>query len=153
MAIPEMEKAISRLRLLLATVNGKEEELDSSRRQFRRQLGRAPGYEIQRGESLDATLGIMEEIQERLDKVEETRAHLASIKKRAQDELRALSLTGKIERAKTELASLSTCLNSCGNGDYAQREKILELERVHTGSEHPRGAGDHWGARRGEGCR
>ena len=87
MAMPEMQKAISKLRLLLATMKAKEEEMQNLSRQFRRQLGRAPAHAIHGGHALDATLSIMEEIQERLDGVEKSRTHLAAIKRRAQDEL------------------------------------------------------------------
>ena len=88
--VPEMQKAISGLRFLLAAIKGKQEELDGLSRQFRRQLDRAPNYTIQRGNSLEAALTIMEEIQERLDGVETTRRPLSSIRDRARSELQAL---------------------------------------------------------------
>ena len=127
--MPEMQKAISELRFLLASIKGKPEELDGLSRQFKRQLRRAPNYPIQGGNSLEAALTIMEEIQERLDSVETTRRHLSSIRDRARSELQALELTNKIEQAKTELASLRG-----GNGPgervpNAEAEKIEELER------------------------
>ena len=87
MATPEMQKAISRLRLTLASIRGKEDELERLRVQFRRQLHRAPGHAIHGNSSLDATLGVMDEVQERLDAVERTLAHLSAIKRRAEDEL------------------------------------------------------------------
>ena len=125
----EMQKAISNLRILLASINGKEEELEGLTRQFERQLKRAPHSSIHGGHSLDATLGIMSEIQERLDEVKKTRKHLDAIKKRAQDELRALQLTEKIEQAKTELALLRNSRNPSGHNEEGHQEKIKELER------------------------
>ncbi|MCI0438221.1 MAG: hypothetical protein L0177_03715 [Chloroflexi bacterium] len=129
MTMPEMQKAISKLRFLLASIKGKEEELESLARQFRRQLERAPNHAIHGGNSLEATLNIMNEIQERLDDVEQSRAHLAAIKKRAQSELQALELTDKIEQAKTRLASLKMRLTASGEGAPEELEEITELER------------------------
>lgn len=106
MTMPEMQKAISNLRILLASLQGKEDELATLKRQFERQLNRAPGYAIHGGNSLESTLSIMEEIRERLDATGRTISNLMAIKKRAQEELQALLLTDKIEQAKTELAYL-----------------------------------------------
>ena len=127
--MPEMQKAISRLRFQLAAIRGKEEELENLSRQLEGRLNRAPGYAVQGDNSLDVTLEVMEEIEERLDKVERMQMHLTTIKKRAQDDLRALDLTGKIERAKMELAPLKARQNSVGQRDDARKEKIKELER------------------------
>lgn len=125
----EMQKAISRLRFLLAAIKGKEDELDSLARQFQRQLERAPYNAIHGGNPLEATLGIMAEIQERLDEVERMRKHLAAIKLRAQDELQALELTGRVEQAKTELASLKRRQSAGEQSEEVSQEKIGELER------------------------
>ena len=119
--MPEMQKTITKLRFLLATIKGKEEELDVLIRQFQRQMGRAPNAAIHGGSALDATLGAMDEIQERLDAVTRSREHLEAVRDRAQDELRALELTDKVEQAKGELAVLKS-----GGGEG---EKIQELER------------------------
>ncbi len=100
MPVPEMLKAIERLRMLLAEIRGKDEELRALRRDFRRQLDRAPNYAIHSGSSLDASLGAMNEIQERLNGVDLTLDHLSAITTRAEQELHALSLTSKIEEAK-----------------------------------------------------
>jgi hypothetical protein len=124
--IPEMQKAISRLRMLLAAIKGKEDELEALSRQFKRQLDRAPRHAIHGGNPLEATLNIMGEIQERLDDVQRMRSHLAAIKKQAEDELQALNLTDKIEQAKTELANLKSSRDS---GKEADRDRIAELER------------------------
>lgn len=129
MAVPEMQKAISRLRFLLATIKGKEEELDGLIRQFKRQLERAPNYAIQGSNSLDSALTAMAEIQERLDRVEVTRSHLVAVRERAQKELRALELTNRIEQAKTELASLRDHRNADDPIPEAETEKMEELER------------------------
>ena len=71
----------------------------------------------------------MSEIQGRLDEAKKTRKHLDAIKKRAQDEPRALQLTEKIEQAKTELALLRNGGNPSGHSEEGHQEKIEELER------------------------
>lgn len=129
MPTPEMQKAISRLRFLLAAIKGKEEELENLGRQFQRQLERTPAQSIHGGHSLEATLSIMAEVQERLDNVEMVRTHLAAIKARAQSELQALDLTDKIEQAKAELASLKTRRGSEEHIEESAQQKIEALER------------------------
>lgn len=126
MTMPQMQKTISNLRLLLASITAKEDELEALARQFQRQLDRAPRYAIQGGNPLDATLNLMGEIQERLDDVQAQRKHLASIRRQAESELEALTITDKIAQAKAELASLKAC-ETPSEDDTAQR--IAELER------------------------
>ena len=127
MAMREMQKAIATLRLLLADIMHKEEELHNLRRQFQLQLKRAPNAAIQ-GNPLEATLSAMDEIQERLDGIESTRNHLASIKARAEAELEALELTDRVEQAKTQLAFLKT-RESSGEVNDEERQETRELER------------------------
>lgn len=126
MTMPQMQKAISNLRLLLASITAKEDELEALARQFQRQLDRAPRYAIQGGNPLDVTLNLMGEIQERLDDVQAQRKHLASIRRQAETELEALTITDKIAHAKAELASLKAC-DAPPECDTTQR--IAELER------------------------
>lgn len=126
MTMPQMQKTISNLRLLLASITAKEDELEALARQFQRQLARAPRYAIQGGNPLDSTLSLMGEIQERLDDVQAQRKHLASIRRQAEAELEALTITDKIAQAKAELASLKACDAPSEDG-AAQR--IAELER------------------------
>ena len=63
----------------------------------------------------------MDEIQERLDAVRRSRAHLEAVRDRAQYELRALEPTDRVEQAKAELAVLKS-----GGGEG---KKVQELER------------------------
>ena len=124
--MPQMQQAISNLRLLLASVRAKDDELESLARQFRRQLERAPRHAIQGGHSLDATLNLMGEIQERLDDVEAQRKHLASVRRQVEAELEALSITDKIAQAKEELAQLRKNRKA---GESVDEERISDLER------------------------
>ena len=129
MTMPEMQKAIANLRMVLASIRGKEGELRSAQRQFQRQLIRAPSNTIRGGNSLDATIGIMQEIQERLDDVESKQKQLEAIKKRTQDELQALQLTDRIEQAKNELKSIRIDPPVTPEGEMSRLDRIEELER------------------------
>lgn len=124
--MPQMQQAISNLRLLLASVRAKDEELEALARQFRRQLERAPRYSIQGGNPLEVTLNLMGEIQERLDDVEAQRKHLAMVRKQVEAELVALSITDKIAQAKDELAQLKASRDA---GETVDEGRIAELER------------------------
>lgn len=126
MTMPQMQQVISNLRLLLASVRAKEDELEALARQFRRQLERAPRYAIQAGNPLELTLNLMGEIQERLDSVETQRKHLAAIRRQAEAELEALNITEKIAQAKEELAGLRA---SRVAGEAVDESRIAELQR------------------------
>ena len=126
MTMPEMQKVISNLRMLLADVKRKEVEFGVLIRQFKRQLARAPRHAIHGGNPVETTLNMMGEIQERLDKVETMQKHLSAMKRQAENELEALSITGKIEEAKRELASMKSSHTA---GEDVKQMKIDELKR------------------------
>ena len=126
MTMPQMQQAISNLRLLLASVRAKDEELEALARQFRRQLERAPRYAIQGGNPLEATLNLMGEIQERLNSVEEQRKHLSAVRRQVETELVALNITEKIAHAKEELAQLRASQDA---GEEVDEGRIAELRR------------------------
>ena len=123
-----MEKTTAEIRLLLASFKLKDQDLESQSRQFRRQLSRATSYAVRSGGSVDSALAIMNEIQERLDDVEQTRRHLTAIRERAEEELHALTLTTRIEAAKDELKKLKA-RHAVGELDEEARDEIAELER------------------------
>lgn len=124
--IPEMQKAINRLQLLIASIKGKEDEMDGLVRQFERQLERAPRHAIHGGNPLENTLSIMGEIQERLDAAAKARTHLDMIKRQAENELEALNITGRINDVKKELTSLKLGREA---GQDVDLNRISELER------------------------
>ncbi len=120
-----MPKAIAQLRLQLASIEGRENEVIATRRQFSRQMKQAPEFAL-RGNPLDSALTVMSEVQERLDQVNTTPGHLRAIRERAEAELQALELVQKIDRANKKLDSLK-------RGDdpdqLVDRDEIKELER------------------------
>jgi hypothetical protein len=104
--VQKIDVTIAKLRLLLADVTAKEQQYATVRQQFRDQLRRAVEYSIYGDSSLDGTLGLMAEIQQRIDAAEGTLRDLGLIRTRAARELESLQLTKRIEAAKTELQQL-----------------------------------------------
>jgi hypothetical protein len=104
--VQKIDVTITRLRLLLADVTAKEKQYAGVRQQFRDQLRRAVEYSVYGDNSLDGTLGLMAEIQQRIDATEGTLRDLGLVRSRAERELESLQLTKSIEAAKTELQEL-----------------------------------------------
>lgn len=102
----KIDVTIAKLRLLLADISSKEQQHTAVLRQFRDQLRRAVEYGIYGDNSLDGTLGLMAEIQQRSAATEATLRDLGLIRTRAERELESLQLTRRIEAAKTELQAL-----------------------------------------------
>ena len=104
----QIDSAMAKLRLFLAELKNKENHLDAQLRQFRQQINRAPQQAIYSRLPLEASLNVMSEVQERLDRIEMERKHLLMIKERANRELEALQLTRQVEDAKDALAKLQS---------------------------------------------
>ncbi|MCC7371846.1 MAG: hypothetical protein IT306_25740 [Chloroflexi bacterium] len=102
----KIDVTIARLRLLLADVSAKEQQYGAMRQQFRDQLRRAIDYSIYGEGTLDGTLGLMAEIQQRIAGAEGSLRDLGLIRARAERELESLQLTKRIEAAKAELRQL-----------------------------------------------
>ena len=94
------------LRLSLAEIRHKEEQLDATIAQFRTQLRRLPRQTIYGHASLDMALSAMGEIEERLADAEENRRRVLVIKQAAQDELAALESVQQVDEARKALAQL-----------------------------------------------
>jgi hypothetical protein len=104
--VQKIDVTIARLRLLLADVTAKEQQYAGVRQQFRDQLRRAVEYSVYGDNSLDGTLGLMAEIQQRIDATEGTLRDLGLVRARAERELESLQLTKRIEADKSELQAL-----------------------------------------------
>lgn len=102
----KIDVTIAKLRLLLADISAKEQRHGGVHRQFREQLRRAIEYGIYGDNSLDGTLGLMSEIQQRIASAEGTLRDLGLVRARAERELESLQLTKRIEAAKAELQAL-----------------------------------------------
>ncbi len=126
----QLRQATARLRLFLAEIKSREEQLDSTIRQFRTQLNRLPRQAMYGRITLDIVLSSMAEIQERLNYAQATKQHLLAIKQKATDELSALELTQKVEEAKEalkDLKSRSGCAPSADDGVVAEMRRLEEF--------------------------
>lgn len=102
----QLQQAMAALRLSLAEIRHKEEQLDASINQFRTQLRRLPRQTIYGRAPLDMALSAMGEIEERLRDAEDNRRRLLTVKKAALDELAALESVQQVDEARKALAQL-----------------------------------------------
>ncbi|MCE2499696.1 MAG: hypothetical protein J4G13_02390 [Dehalococcoidia bacterium] len=102
----QLQQAMASLRLSLAEIRHKEEQLDASINQFRAQLRRLPRQTIYGRAPLDMALSAMGEIEERLRDAEDNRRRLLTVKKAALDELAALESVQQVDEARKALAQL-----------------------------------------------
>ena len=124
MAISQLEQAMATLRLSLAEMRNKEDQMDALVNQFQTQLRRLPRQAVYGQMSLEMSLTAMGEIEERLDDAVANRRRLLAIKDTAAQELEALQLLKRVDEARFKLAELK-------NGSPADQEvqaKIKQLE-------------------------
>ncbi len=124
---------IAKLRLLLADVTAKEHQFSIVRQQFRDQLRKAVEYSIYGDASLDGTLGLMGEIQQRVASADAALRNLTLVRERAERELESLQLTKRIEAAKTELNDLLARraeLEEQGTLGVNGHELVEQIERL-----------------------
>ena len=126
MAFSQLQKAISTLRMSLAEIQAKEQQLDSMIAQFRTQLRRLPRQVIYGRTSLDASLTAMEEIDERLAHALANSRRLLAIKKAATEELQALELVGRLDEARRSLQDAKQRVRTLGEED----ETMAEIRRL-----------------------
>ena len=125
MAISQLEQAMATLRLGLAEIRNKENQLDQLVNQFQTQLRRLPRQVVYGQGSLDLSLAAMSEIEERLDDAIANRRRLLAIKDTATQELEALQLLKRVDEARSKLVSLK---QGCtwGNDDVVAEARQLE---------------------------
>ena len=128
MAISQLEQAMATLRLGIAEMRAKEEQLDAQINQFRTQLRRLPRQVVYGQTSLELSLTAMGEIEERLEDAVANRRRLLAIKDTATQELEALQLLKRVDEARSKLASLKkNGLLGASSGEEVQ-EQIRQLE-------------------------
>lgn len=122
----QMNRAMAALKLSLAEMRARDDQLKALIRQFETQLKRIPRQAMYGRAPLNLALGSMAEIEERLLHSRTQRRHLVTIMEQARLELEALVLVQRIESARKQLAQLRRQLVDDTNGD-AQSE-IVRLE-------------------------
>jgi hypothetical protein len=102
----KLDETIAQLRLSLATIETKEQALVQAERQASLQYRRIINFTLYEGGDIERALQMMDEIGQRTEYARSSLEHLLLIKQRAQDDLRAMTLTKTIEDAKAELSEL-----------------------------------------------
>ena len=125
-SVSQLQQAMAALRLSLAEIRHKEEQLDASIAQFRTQLRRLPRQTIYGRAPLDMALSAMGEVEERLRDAEENHRRLLTIKKAALDELAALESVQQVDKARKELAQLK---QQAGRQELSP-ERAAEIRRL-----------------------
>ena len=128
MAISQLQQAIATLRINLAEINNKEQQLDSMIAQFRIQLRRFPRQTIYGKTGLEASLTAMGEIEERMADSVASRRRLLAIKKSAMEELEALELIKRVDEARRTLQELKQRTQVSGADDETAVE-VRQLEQ------------------------
>src|SRR3979411_3291864 len=105
-ALKKIDLTIARLRLLLADVTARTAALQEQRRTCTEQQNKLVTFSLYGDSSLDSVLAMLGDVQERLSHIEATSRALASVRKRAENELESLQLTKGIEEAKVLLNEL-----------------------------------------------
>ncbi|MSQ24349.1 MAG: hypothetical protein EXR58_07360 [Chloroflexi bacterium] len=134
----QLDMSIARLRLLLKEIEAKEKQIQAARRQFRDQLERVINFALYRDPSLDQTLAMMADVDQRSENTEQIGQHLSRLRARVQSELDSLQLTKSFELAKLELAELEArkvALRRADSPDSAGAEADVaaldaEIERL-----------------------
>ena len=121
-----MNRAMAALKLSLAEMRARNDQLKALIRQFETQLKRIPRQAMYGRAPLNLALGSMAEIEERLLHSQTQRRHLLTIMEQARLELEALVLVQRVESAREQLVQLRKQLVDDTNED-AQSE-IIRLE-------------------------
>jgi hypothetical protein len=100
------DAVVARLRLFLAAIESREKQLQAVRRQSRDQMERVVGFALYRDATLDQTLAMMSEVDDRVQMADRTLEHLGHLRDRVRAELESLLLTRQIEEAKAQLVDL-----------------------------------------------
>ena len=129
MSVSQLEKAMANLRIGLAEMQHKEEQLDAQISQFKQQLRRVPRQAMYGQASLDASLAAMGEIEERLDNAEGVRRRLLQIKASTTQELEALVVLKQVDEAKNKLAALKRS-RATDQGTLAEIRQLEEFLAV-----------------------
>ena len=128
----QLTQAVAVLKLILAEIRAKEQQLDMQIRQFEGQMARLPRQTTYGGVPLDLGLNAMSEVEERLNHVRTKKRHLVSIKEQAQRELEALEVVQRVEDAKLSIAQLRARINAEGLASQQAWEQIQRLEAYIT---------------------
>ena len=125
----QLQHTMASLRMTLAEIQNKEQQLDSMVNQFRSQLRRLPRQVIYAKTALEMALSSMGEIEERLSDALATRRRLQAIKKSAQQELDALQRIKQVDEARRSLAELRQGMTLSSHDATTLEAEVQRLEQ------------------------
>ena len=105
-SVQTLDVMIARLRLMLADLAAKESSYEALRRQYHEQRKKIISYTLYSETTLDTSLGLLRDLDERLAEANADLDRLSQIRRKAESELESLQLTRGVEQAKAELAKL-----------------------------------------------
>ena len=126
MSMSQLQQTMATLRLSLAEIRNKEQQLEAMISQFRTQLRRLPRQVVYGTTPLDLSLSAMGEIEERLNDAISVHRRLLTVKQAALDELAALESVQQVDEAKSNLSRLKRQISS--NGE--DQEALGEIKRL-----------------------
>ncbi len=130
MAFSELQRAVANLRLTLAGIQVREEQLDAQIAQFRAQLRRLPRQVIYGAAALDSSLAAMGEIDERLADALANRRRVLAIKRAATQEMEALQLVQQLDEARRSLQDLKRRTPGSEQDPQQDQETAAEVRRL-----------------------
>jgi hypothetical protein len=123
----KIDVMIGRMRLLLADVSTREEQLNQDIHQSENQTKKLLNFTLYGESPLDMSLTMLGEVEDRLELSLKQLKHLKMIRARLESEIESLQLTKRVEQLKVELALLTNQKDqSLRDGTEAQR--ILDLQ-------------------------
>ena len=128
MSMSQLQQTMATLRLSLAEIRNKEQQLEAMISQFRTQLRRLPRQVVYGTTPLDLSLSAMGEIEERLNDAISVHRRLLTVKQAALEELAALESVQQVDEAKSNLSRLKRQILSNGEDQGALGE-IKRLEQ------------------------
>ena len=126
MALSQLQQTMATIRLSLAEIRHKEQQLEAMISLFRTQLRRLPRQVVYSNTTLDASISAMGEIEERLNDTLAVQRRLLTIKKSAMDELAALESVKQVDEAKNLLSNLELQITNSGENDNT----LAEMRRL-----------------------
>jgi len=127
MSLSQLQQTMATIRLSLAEIRNKEQQVEAMVSQFRTQLRRLPRQVVYGNTTLDASISAMGEIEERLNDALGIQRRLLTIKKAATDELAALESVKQVDEAKNQLSNLKRQISDSGeNADASAEMRRLE---------------------------
>ena len=139
MSMSQLQQTMATLRLSLAEIRNKEQQLEAMISQFRTQLRRLPRQVVYGSTPLEMSLSAMGEIEERLTDALAVQRRLLTVKQAALDELAALESVKQVDEAKSNLSRLKRQITAGGEDeDPSARAEIRRLE--HFIAEHSKRA-------------